>query len=40
MYQLEAMIRIMEREGIMTKQDVLDKLKVIKLEDEEQVREN
>ena len=40
MYQLEAMIRVLERKGILTKQEVLEELKIMKREDEERAREN
>ena len=40
MYQLEAMIRILERKGVLSKQDVLDELEVMKREDEDVARGN
>ena len=40
MYQLEAMIRILERKGVLSKQDVLDELEAMKQEDEDVARGN
>ena len=40
MYQVEAMIRILERKGILSKQDVLDELAAMKREDEDVARGN
>jgi len=40
MYQLEAMIRVLEQKGVLTKQEVLEELKVMKREDEERARGN
>ena len=40
MYQLEAMIRILERKGILSKQGVLDELEVMKREDQDIARKN
>lgn len=40
MYMVEALIRILERKGITSKQEVLEELKVMKKEDEEKSRKN
>ena len=40
MYQLEAMIRILERKGVLPKQDVLNELEVMKREDRDIARGN
>ena len=40
MYQLEAMIRILERKGILSKRDVMDELQTMKREDEDVARGN
>jgi len=39
-YQLKAIVRILERKGIMKKQEVLDELKIMKWENEEKARGN
>ena len=40
MYQLEAMIRILKRKSILSKQDVLDELEEMKREDGDVAQEN
>ena len=40
MYQLEAMIRILERKGVLSKQDVLDELAAMKRVDDDVARGN
>ena len=40
MYQLEAMIRILERKAVLSKQEVLDELEVMKREDQDIARKN
>lgn len=40
MYMLEALIRILERKGIASKEKVLEELKVMKKEDEQKSRGN
>ena len=40
MYQLQAMIRILERKDVLSKQDVLDELAAMKREDEDVARGN
>ena len=40
LYQQEELVRILERKGITSKQEVLDELKVMKKEDEDLARGN